>query len=68
MCAVISQKVRIGCNRVRHKSYIVFRMSYIVRKETKRKERGTRSQPECFLWKKSELGERQRDRPASEEE
>ncbi len=45
MCAVISPKVRIGCDRVRHESYIVFRMSYIVRRETKRKERGIRSQP-----------------------
>lgn len=67
ICAVISPKVRIGCNCVRHALYIVFRMSYIARKETKRKERGARSQPERFLWKKSEFYERQRGWPASEE-
>jgi len=38
MCAVISPKVRIGCDRARHKSYIVFRMSYIARKEAKIEE------------------------------
>jgi hypothetical protein len=37
----------------------VFRMSYIARKKTKRKEREARSQPERFLWKKSEFYERQ---------
>ncbi len=51
--------VRIGCDRVRHESYIVYRISYIATKETKRKERGTRSQSERFLWKKSEFYERQ---------
>ena len=44
---------------LRHALYIVFRMSYIARKETKGKERGSRSQPECFQWKKSEFYERQ---------
>ncbi len=32
MCAVISAAIRIGGNRVRHK--LVFRMSYIVKKES----------------------------------
>ncbi len=63
--ADISQKVRIGCNCVRHESYIVFRISYIARKETKRKERGTRSRVERIRWMRSERSERQRDRPAS---
>lgn len=57
MCAVVSAAVRIGCNRVRHESYIVFRMSYIARKETRKKEDEIRSQPERFQWKKSERGE-----------
>ncbi len=57
MCAVISPKVRIGCDRVRHESYIVFRMSYIVRRKTKRKERGIRSRPERLPWRENERSE-----------
>ncbi len=57
--------VRIGCNCVRQK--LVFRISYIVTKETKRKERGTRSRVEHIRGMKSERSERQGDRPASEE-
>ncbi len=57
MWAVISLKVRIGCNCVRHESYIVFRMSYIVRKETKTEEQGARSRVERIQGMENECSE-----------
>jgi len=39
MCVVISPKVRIGCDRVRHK--FVSRISYVVYREKRDKEKRT---------------------------
>ena len=43
MRAVIWPMIRISCSRVRPE--LVYRISYIVRKETKRKERGFEANP-----------------------